>query len=229
MRSYRMLRGSVNPTRNAESALSPKGWRAIQAESGRPLARATSRARSTRWVSPGGRRAAVAGSRRWRSAWRAGRPSVSRRRRRSARTAGSPCGIGADACEERLQVEAAAADDDGEAAAGVDVGDGGAGAAGEFAGGVALGGVEDVEEVVGDALAVLFGGFGGAEVEAAVGLEGVGVDDLAAAGLGEGQGQAALAYGGGAYYGDDGGRVGGGGCGRSGGSGRSGREWREWA
>ncbi len=55
---------------------------------------ATSRARSTRWVSPGASRASVRGSIRARSALSFPSPSAASRSRNASCTSGSPGGIG---------------------------------------------------------------------------------------------------------------------------------------
>ena len=72
-----------------------------------------------------------------------------------------------------------------------------------------LGDVPDVQQVVRDAAALLGRQLGGADVHAPVELHGVGVDDLAAEALGEGDAQIGLSGRGGADDGDD---ARGGGC-----------------
>jgi len=61
-----------------------------------------------------------------------------------------------------------------------------------------LGGFDDVDEVVGQGGAAVGGGFGGADVHAAVDLHGVDGEDVGVEGLGEVEGGRALADGGGA-------------------------------
>jgi chorismate dehydratase len=113
-----------------------------------------------------------------------------------------------EAFEEGFDVEVCAADDDGDGVAGADVVDGVVGEGEPLIDAEAVGGIDEVDEVVADAALLGGGGFGGADVEAAVDLEGVGGDDLAGgagAGLeGEGEldGEGGLSAGGGAT--DDG-------------------------
>lgn len=100
---------------------------------------------------------------------------------------------GADPGKQRAQVEAAAADHDRPAPARLDVGDRDASLAGELARRPPLARVEDVDQMVRDALALGETGLRGADVEASIRLERVGVDDLAVEGFGERHPERALA------------------------------------
>ncbi len=71
-----------------------------------------------------------------------------------------------------------AADDDGDVPARADVGDGLVGEGEPVVDGEAIARIDDVDEVVGDARAFGGRGLGGADVESAEDLEGVGGDDL---------------------------------------------------
>jgi hypothetical protein len=84
----------------------------------------------------------------------------------------------AEALEEGVEIKAGTAAEDGEASAGVDVGDGGVREAGELGGVEVVGELTDVDEVVRDTAALGGGGFGGAEVEAAIDLHGIDGDDF---------------------------------------------------
>ena len=117
-------------------------------------------------------------------------------------------GAGGEATEEGAEVEAGAAAEDGEAAAGGDGGQEGFDGAGEVAGGEGFGGGAEVKEMVGGGLAVGGGEFGGADVEAAEDLEGVGVEDFAVEAAGEGEGEIAFAGAGGADNCEEGGEGG---------------------
>lgn len=124
-----------------------------------------------------------------------------------------------EAFEEGLDVEVGAADDDGEDVVGAKAGDGLVGAGepgveGEGGTGFRVSGFgsrvgNEIYEMMRYAPAFGGGGFGGADVEAGVDLEGVGGDDLGADGVlvaegdGEIDGEVGLAAGGGAA--DDGG------------------------
>jgi hypothetical protein len=112
------------------------------------------------------------------------------------------CGVagweGIEAVGEGFEVEAGAADDDGEATAGGDVVQDGEGEGAEVLGVAGRGGGEVAEEVMGDEAEFGGGGFGGDEVEALVELEGVGVDDFAIELEGEVEGRSGFAGGGGA-------------------------------
>ena len=103
--------------------------------------------------------------------------------------------------EQRLDVEAGAADDDRKRSARLDVDDRGAGHACEAVGVEDLVGVNYVNQMVGCAFSFGECWFGGADIEAAVDLAGVGGDDFDGGVLGQVQGEAGLAGGGGA--GDD--------------------------
>ena len=96
------------------------------------------------------------------------------------------------AVEQRPQVKSGAAGDDRQAAARGDFGDGLARQPGIFAGGEELVGVDDIDQVVGNAAAFLERELGGADVEVAEDLEGVAVDDLAVEFLSNRKGQIAL-------------------------------------
>src|ERR1700687_742258 len=106
-------------------------------------------------------------------------------------------GAGEQAVEHGAQVEAGSAADDGKAAAGSDLGGGGTRPAGVIAGGEPGVGGGDVDEVVGDAGAILARGLGGADLEFAVDGNRVATDDFAAELQGERQGEGGLAAGGG--------------------------------
>ena len=108
---------------------------------------------------------------------------------------------GEEAIEQRAQVEACSATDDGQAAALRDLADGLAGEAAVVSGGAGLVGRGDVDEVVRDAGALGQGGLGCADLHAAIDGDGVAGDDFAGESLGEGEGKRGLAAGGGA--GDD--------------------------
>ena len=89
-------------------------------------------------------------------------------------------GRGKEAVEQRAEIEAGAAGDDGEAADGQgDAGEGFAGETAPIAGGKGLIGVDDVEPVMRDEGALVGGGLGGANLEVAVDGDGVAADDLA--------------------------------------------------
>ena len=103
----------------------------------------------------------------------------------------------------RAQVEPTAADQDRRPPAGGDLSEGDARAAGELAGRVALGGIENVDEVVRHPGALGERRLGGADVEPAVDLQRVGVDDLSAQSLGESERQRALSRCGRTDDGDD--------------------------
>ena len=121
--------------------------------------------------------------------------------------AGAEVGVGGDvgnghALQETPDVEAAAADEDGDSAPRIDVIHGEVGLLkieGEVEG---LVGVHEVVEMMGSAVEVLGRGFGGADIHVSVDLAAVGVDYLAAEGLGEIQREGALTGGGGPDYGD---------------------------
>src|SRR5262249_7750329 len=105
------------------------------------------------------------------------------------------------------------ADDDREDVAGAEFGDLCFGRAEPLVEGEPLGGVDEVDEVVGDALALGEGGLGGADVHAFVDLIGVGGDDLGSDPVllvdqvGEGDGRGGLAAGGrAADHGESGGQ-----------------------
>ena len=99
---------------------------------------------------------------------------------------------------EEFEVESGASDHDGEASPARNFVDDGGGE-GEVAGGiVGSGGVRDAVKVVGGQGLLLRGRCGGDDFEAAVELEGVGIDNLAIEGLGQGQGDAGFARGRGA-------------------------------
>jgi hypothetical protein len=99
---------------------------------------------------------------------------------------------------EGFEVEAGAADDDGDAAAGGDVVKDGEGEGAVALGVAGVGGGEVAEEMVGDVVELFGGGFGGDEVEALVELERVGVDDFAIELEGEVESGGGFAGGGGA-------------------------------
>ena len=106
------------------------------------------------------------------------------------------------ALQEAPDVEAAAADKDGDTARGKDVIHSEVGLLkieGEVEGIV---GIHEVVEMVWDAGEVLGRGFGSADIHVPVDLPAVGVDDLAAEGLGEVERQGALARGRGSDDGD---------------------------
>ena len=103
--------------------------------------------------------------------------------------------------EQRLDVEAGAADDDRKRSARLDVDDRGAGHACEAVGVEDLVRVNYVNQMVGCAFSFGECWLGGADVEAAVDLAGVGGDDFDGGVLGQVQGEAGFAGGGGA--GDD--------------------------
>ncbi len=102
---------------------------------------------------------------------------------------------GKQPAREGAEVEAGAADEDRQPAAPVDVADGRRRVAREPRGGVLVGGIDDVDEVVRDAAPLGDRHLVGADVEAAVDGRGVAVDDLAAEALGGGQRQRRLARG----------------------------------
>ena len=118
---------------------------------------------------------------------------------------------GEEAVDERAQVEAGAAGDDGQVAAFGDAGEGFAGQAAVVAGGAGLVGPGDVDQVVRDEGALFVRGLGGADLHLAIDGDGVAADDLAVELFGETQGERGLAAGGGADEHDEG--FGGGVCG----------------
>jgi len=103
-----------------------------------------------------------------------------------------------EAVSEGLQVEAGASDNDGDLVAGVDAVKERKREIAEALGVARFIGVEDVEQVVGDESAFGGAGFGGQDVESAVELEGVGIDDFTADVAGQCEGGRAFAGGGGA-------------------------------
>ena len=113
----------------------------------------------------------------------------------------------ADPLQERPQVETAPPHHDRPASARLDLGDRSARLTGELPGRPALAGIEDVDQVVRNSLAFGRAGFRRADVETPVGLERVGVDDLAAERLGEREAERALARGGRAEDDEEGGGV----------------------
>jgi hypothetical protein len=94
---------------------------------------------------------------------------------------------GEEAVEEGAQIEAGAAGNDGEVAAGGDVGEGLAGEAAVVAGSAEMVRREDVEEVVGDLAPLLRRGFGGADLHIAIDGDGVAADNLSVEAAGEGE------------------------------------------
>ena len=120
---------------------------------------------------------------------------------------------GKETVEQGAEIEAGAADEERQAAAGGDAVDGLAGVAGPVAGGEGLVGIDEIEAVVGDEGAVFEGGFGGADLHAAEDADGVAGEDFGGEALGEAEGEVGLAGGGGAGE-DDEGWVGRGGSGR---------------
>ena len=104
----------------------------------------------------------------------------------------------ADPFEERPEVEPAPPHDDRSAPARLDLGDRLPRLPGELAGRPPLARIEDVDQVMRDALPLLRGGLRGADVEAPIRLERVGVHDLAVERLGEREPQGALSGRGGA-------------------------------
>jgi tetratricopeptide (TPR) repeat protein len=115
---------------------------------------------------------------------------------------GVAAGSGAESVEGGAQVESGAAGEDGQAPAAGDVVNQGAGKGGEAPGVAVPGGVEDVDKVMGDAGAFGGGQFGGADVQPAVELERIAVDDFAAEGRGEAESEGGFAGGGGPEYGN---------------------------
>lgn len=92
---------------------------------------------------------------------------------------GRGCGERRGSVGEKFEVEAGASDDDGCAASGCDVGDGGRGEGGVALSVVWLGGIKNAEEVMRGEDALLRGWRGGEGVETVVELAGVSVDDFA--------------------------------------------------
>ncbi len=98
-----------------------------------------------------------------------------------------------DPGKQRAQVEAAPSDHDRKTPARFDLGDRRASLAGELARRPALARIEDVDQMVRDALALGATGLRGADVEAPIRLERVGIDDFAVERLGERHPERALA------------------------------------
>lgn len=94
---------------------------------------------------------------------------------------------------EEFEVEAGAAGDDGDFAAGLDFRDDGLGEFGVAAGVAGFGGIEDGVEMVGCLGFFLVGGSGAEDGDALIELEGVGVDDLAVEFAGEADGECGFA------------------------------------
>jgi hypothetical protein len=105
---------------------------------------------------------------------------------------------GIESVGEGFEVEAGAADDDGDVTAGGNVVKDGEGEGAVALGVAGVGGGEVAEEMVGDEGELFGSGFGGDEVEALVELEGVGIDDFAIELEGEVESGGGFAGGGGA-------------------------------
>lgn len=106
-------------------------------------------------------------------------------------------GAGGEAAEKRAQIETGSAAEDRQMASGGNGGKEVFDFSGELSGGERLVSVTDIEEVMRWVLAFGGGKFGGADVEAAKHLEGVGVDDLPMETAGESDSQGAFAGAGG--------------------------------
>ena len=151
-RSARAMRACSQARSRGSSAISGgvrRRRRALcHADSGRPLTRCTSSARWMRCASFGARRAAVAGSTRASSACSAGQPS----RAASRVDRGAHRGVGrrhrVEAVEQRLEVQHRAADEQRQRAARADRRDRRARVGDEARRRVALGRIDDVDQVV---------------------------------------------------------------------------------
>ena len=97
------------------------------------------------------------------------------------------------AVQEGAQVEAGASGHNGEAFTVRRCRPEPAGQAGIFAGGEKLVGIQDIQKMVGNPPTLGGRQLGGSDIEVAVDLQGIAIDDLAAESGGEGQGQIALA------------------------------------
>ena len=109
---------------------------------------------------------------------------------------------GRQARQQRLEIEAAAAHQQGHAAAAVFCGDGGLGQLGEFLKIDRLVGIAQIEEFVPHAAPLGGGGLGGAHIHPPVELAGIHRDHRQIKGLGQLQGQVGLAASGGPHQGD---------------------------
>ena len=162
-------------------------------EMGRPVAAWTSRARMMRTRSAVADLAGVLRIDRFEPAEERVEPFLAgfRLERRAHRRV--PAGAWEKAVQEGLEIEAGAAGHDGEPAPGRDAPGGGQGVADEVRGRVLDLGVDDVDEMMGDAAPRLRIGLVGADVEAAVDLDGVAADHFAVEAPGQVDGDAALA------------------------------------
>ena len=111
----------------------------------------------------------------------------------------------AQAVTQRAKIEAAPADDDWQPSSSADRLDGVSRPAGELSRRVALARVENVEEVMRHSFSLFAGGLSGADLQPAIGLQRIGVDDLGGQLTGYRERQGALADTGGS---DDGGKPG---------------------
>ncbi len=112
---------------------------------------------------------------------------------------------GREAAEERAEIEAGTTTENGETTASGDLRKEGLDVAGEVGGGKGFFRATDVEEMMGKRGAVGEGEFGGTDIEAAVDLKGVAVDDFAIEVAGQGDGEGAFAGTGGSDDGEEGG------------------------